>query len=274
MQSIVHCYHYDVSTAAGLAAWSELQSKLKAAGLRVFETWSGDSHYKPAIDGAAVTLATAHIFNNQWNATVSGKGVRLFDWALDARPIGAPKHIRRGHWIEQTAEMREIRRNTTECGYCGKQRPAAAGDVFCPAGCIESEYLKESDLYLLRMRPVDAPRDRAPLTPAELANLLPQYRKAQIYGATARGAARIAGKRESIDAKRDKAIANATAEHAGFTFLMDRGIDPGLAIFYPHTARFCFGWRAPLSRAVAADLREALGAEFPAEYDIKEESGN
>src|SRR5215472_14446345 len=136
LQTIFHAYRFDLDNATERTAWEALKAKLTAEGLEVFETWGGKgSHYQPELDGRILELETAHLFDNQWNtAPIEGhtdKGLRVFDWAKDY-PIDFSPNIARGHWLEQTAEMREVRRNTVGCGYCGRQEPAAKGYVFCP----------------------------------------------------------------------------------------------------------------------------------------------
>ncbi len=208
------------------------------------------------LDGQTVELETKHLFDNQWNT----ESLRVFDWTLEALPA-YQKHIRRGHWLEQTAEMREIRRNTHRCGYCSHQEAAAKGSVFCPA-CIDSEYLKESDLFLTRMMPVDSSGEREPLTAAESAHLLPLYRAAQTHGSTERGKARIAKLRESIAEKAKRKIANASTELEGYLWLIENGFGQLAAnnvIFYDHTGRFGFGWREPLDKYLT---RQGVGVHL------------
>ncbi|KAF0123956.1 MAG: hypothetical protein FD152_3178 [Xanthobacteraceae bacterium] len=277
MTTTVHAYNFDTSTDAGRAGYADLKARLTAMGLECFETHGGGSHYKPELDGRAVELETKHLFRDQWNTApiegVSDKGLRLFDWAQDVNsPIGAPPRIKRGHWLEQTPAMREARRNTMKCGYCGKQEPAAKGYVFCPH-CLDSEYLGEGDLHLTRMASVeDTNKPRAPLTEAEKGHLLPLYREAQIHGSTERGRARIASERAKVIEKHRKVTTDATTERDAMLWLMDRGIRTDNVIFYSHTGRFCFGWRKPVGGAVLAELLNIM-SEFPAPYDIKTEDG-
>src|SRR5574342_721932 len=150
--------------------------------------------------------------------------------------------------------MRDIRRNTHKCGYCGKQEPAQKGYVFCPH-CIGSAYLKSSELHLLRMMPVEFEGNRAPLTEAEQAHLLPLYKEAQLHGN-----------------ERDKAIYIAETEFKGFTWLMDHGIKTDNCIYYSHTDRFSFGWRNPVDAEFLSELLDVV-SEFPFAYEIKTQDG-
>jgi hypothetical protein len=226
----------------------------------------------PPAEGLPVDLETAHIFDNQWNTApiegISAKGLRVFDWAED-HPINFSNNIKRGHYLDITEDMRAVRRNTVACGYCGKQYRPAPEQVFCDA-CLGSEYLKETNLHLLRLRPVaaDGGAPRAPLTDEEKRQLTPAYVDAQINGRTERDKARIAAKRADVAKRYEDTIRNATTEHDGFVWLMDRGVNLGNVIYYNHTGRFCFGWRQPLTGAARGAMLAAL-VEFPFPYDVE-----
>lgn len=283
----IHPYCFNTNNPTEKAAYLELREKLKASVPHPMVSWSADGsgHYftfSKMPDGMVIELETDFLFDNQWNtAPIDGfseKGFRVFDWAEDARHRdalgnGARPNIRRGHWLEQTDEMREIRRNTNKCGYCGRNEPAAKGYVFCPH-CIDSEYLKEGDLHMLRMVAIDQlhlPSDtiRPALTDAEREHLIPIYKKAQKEGATARGIARIASLRKKTADDYAKTLAEAKAKHDGALWLIDNA--PWLIenwIYYSHTGRHCFGWRRKLTKEEAASAAADL-AGFPADYYLE-----
>lgn len=137
MKTTFHHYRFDISDPAQSAAWDELRARLRAAGMRelVFtgmdvgpsESAQRSREMRKALsslDGQQVELETKFLFSDQWNTA----------------PI--------------PGEMRETRRNTLKCGYCGAMEPAQKGYVFCPH-CLDSVYLKMEDLALLRMVPVE-----------------------------------------------------------------------------------------------------------------------
>lgn len=278
IKTILHTYRYDLRDKAQCAEWDALRAKL-AAWPHCMESWGGASHFDfvAKLDSQQIALETRHLFDNQWNTApipgVSDKGLRVFDWALDASGGGLrlPAWCKQGHYLEQTDAMREIRRNTVACGYCGRQEAAAKGSVFCPA-CLDSAYLKESDVRAgaTRLRAVDEGRNNwQALTEAESAYLLPVYKEAQLHGTTERGKARIAKAKADIEAKAAKSIKNAAAERDGMLWLWERV--PGIlenTIYYDHTGRFGFGWREPMGDAQASGLLEII-SEFPFPYDIK-----
>lgn len=153
----------------------------------------------------------------------------------------------------------------------GGESDAQRGSVFCPK-CAGSEYLKETELHLTRLLPVDRSgvgAKREPLTAGELTHLLPIYREAQREGSATRASAAKAKARENVLAKFAKATADATTERDGMLWLLDRGIGTGNVIFYPHTGRFGFGWRSdglsPEQTSVVLDYI----SEFPFPYDIQ-----
>lgn len=293
IKTTLHTYHFNTRNASEAEAYQELKTTLRAQGLKCFESHGSDEgHWRPFADheraqtagfgphvGFQVDLETEHLFDNQWNTApipgLSEKGYRVFDWAQDSQYAkDVTKHIKRGHYLEQTAEMRSIRENTNKCGFCGRQEEAQRGLVFCDH-CRDSEFLKESDLYLTRMRPVAECRpgkSLPPLSEAERDYLLPLYRQAQIHGSSERGKARIAKQRADVEARYQKAIRTANAEREGFTWLMDRGFNTTLATYYSHTGRFGFGWQRPLSADLVPALLEVI-SEFPFPYDIKCDDG-
>lgn len=275
IKTVIHTYEFDVNTKAGRAAWDEFKAAREGFP-HCFGPVFADCYFpfRP-MDGDTIELETKHLFENQWNTAPTEshpKGLRVFDWALqsDSAPWAkdsAPRGVRRGHWLEQTDEMRAIRLNTHKCGYCGAQEPAGAFE-FCPH-CLDSEYLKASDLKLTRMRPISE-RDKPfpALTEAESAVLLPKYRNAQIHGATERGKARVAAKRARVESEYAARVANAKTEHDGFLWFMDRGINTDNLIFYSHTGKFSFGWRQPVDSELLADVLQVV-SEFPYQYEIK-----
>lgn len=278
MKTTLHYYSFDISKPGEKAAYTELlENTLTKIGfpawtmdLRHGETYRADWQFMDKIRKSAgeIELETEHLFANQWDAAVTDggntNGLRLFNWAECEYPSRA---IREGYWLEQTAEMREILRSTHKCGYCGKQEPAQNDHVFC-SHCLGSAYLTEDDLHLTRMRPVDATGDRAKLTEAERAHLLPIYQEAQLHGQGARSIAAAKAARERIAAKYKTALRKAEAEYQGFTWLLDKGLQVDNVIYYSHAGRFCFGWREGVSESVVSAILDVI-SEFPSPYDIK-----
>lgn len=276
INTTLHRFNFDTRNPAEKAAWEALRSSLKD-GPRKMESHGGGSHY-PTFKGeyrdaqsVAVTLETGHLFDNQWNTGADCEALpncRVFDFAFDYNPSGNP-YLKRGHWIEQTDAMRELRRDTMSCGYCGKQEHAQKNHVFCPH-CLGSEYLTEKELGLLRMLPVSESFDKrsSELSEAELAHLVPLWRDAQINGNTERDKSRIAKARADVAKEYERVVRKATIERDGKTWLMDRGINTANIIFYNHSGRWSWGWRTKVNTALLPDVSAKL-AGFPFHIDIE-----
>ena len=277
MKTTIHTYSFDTRNPVEAAEYRELCTALKSRGLKCFETWGGGKgHYVPftKFNGQQITLDTENVFNNQWSATLpDGTQYRVFDWAQDYQVHETSKHRKVGHYLTMTQEMIALRDTTYKCGYCGKHHTAQEAttlDHFC-ASCIDSEYLKASDLYLTRLKPVNDTTDRTPLSETETAHLMPRYTQAQLHGTTARGKARIAAQRRAIADDYEKESAAAIQKRDGATWVLDRF--PGLlqnCIYYSHTGTHCFGWRSPLTDDVKTELLAAIERDgFPGRYEVK-----
>ena len=273
LQTTLHTYRFNIDKRDEHAAYNALREKLQADGRHFFNVWDDGSSRggRCKIEEGVITLDCSHLFSDQWNTaedSPTNPGFRVFDWY---EGIVHNKRIKKGHWLEITDEMRELRRNTHICGYCGKQEPAAKGYTFCPH-CLDSEYLKSRELYLLRMLPIEQHLPaRPPLTEAELAHLMPQYIERQTTGADSRAVRRQAEARADVIAKRDKDIESANTRHDGLIWLLDRNVSINNVIYYEHTGVFTFGWRSPVSDEVASELLNII-SEFPFPYEIKGES--
>jgi hypothetical protein len=220
-----------------------------------------------------IILETEHLFQNQWNSAPradSEVGWRVFD---HFQAIYLNKFIKEGYYLEMTQEMRDIRDNVLKCGFCGKQELAETGLVFCYK-CLDSEYLKENDLFLLRLVPCSSNfgSKREPLSEAEKAHLLVHYIERQTRGQDSRAVAKRAKQREKVIAKRDKVTETAKTEAEGLIWLLDRNLNIDNVIYYPHTDRFCFGWLQSVSQSVKSEILNFI-SEFPFDYQIKVEDG-
>lgn len=275
IKTVLKSYYFNLANADEKTAYAELCNMLKDRGSKVFESHGGGSHYKKfAKDGIEVELETKHIFDNQWNAApiegVTEKGLRVFDWALDA--CLPNKNIKCGHYLEMTEEMVNLRNNTLACGYCGHQEiKTEQSPEFCPH-CIDSEYLTKDQLHLTRLQTVSNKQDRKELTDDELAELLPKYIHAQTYGNNERDKARLAKQRTDLLNERDNKIKTANTKHDGMIWLLDNGLKIDNVIYYNHTNRFSFGWRSPVSAEVVSEILEKI-KEFPFDYEIKCDDG-
>lgn len=278
MKTKLHHYYFRLGEPAEAKAWSELQKQLleKGYGPGRMHSWGSTTGPSLRNDTEEVEIETACLFDNQWNTTTD----RVFDWYQYYEVNRA--NLARGHWLELTPEMIAARRDTLRCGYCGKHYGPLHGPApengFCDA-CLDSPYLKESELHLLRLRSLAQERtksgqyaNRPPLTKAEREELLPRYIARQTTGTDSRARAKRDKQRADVLKEYEEDTAKATTERDGKLWLWDKGIDLDNVIFYSHTGRFSFGWRSPVSAAVESKLLDVL-SEFPFSYDIKSETG-
>lgn len=291
IQTVLHVYRYDIGDAAQLAEYDAMCARIRASwSMPALTPWSvqyvGDySHDKSAHEfndklkalapSAPVEIETAHLFADQWNtAPVAGfdSGIRVFRWSENKYPN---RSIRAGYWLEDREELRAILRDTTKCGFCGAYGKAAGLPAFCGA-CLDSEYLKVTELHLLRMRPIvddDKRANRAPLTAEESAHLVPLFNAAQLHGTTERGKARIAANRARVENDYARTLEKARISRDGGRWLLDNA--PGMfgnCIFYSHTGRWSFGWNKKLSAGEVSALLDVV-TEFPFPYDIECDDG-
>ncbi len=276
MKTKLHSYYFDCADLEQNKSYRELTETLRATkgcGKRM-KSHGGGSHYSASwLNGVEIEIDPSCLFDNQWNTSAesaNAPNMRVFDWAEDAlfdRMGRENKTIKRGHYLEITDEMREIRRNTHKCRYCGKQEPAAKDNVFCPH-CRGSEHLKEKDLHLTRMKAIDDESECAPLSDAERDHLIPLWQEDQITGNSARGKARMAKARKQVQKRHDEAVTKAANEFIVASWCLDHGFLPEIAIYYPHTGKITFGWNKPLDADQVAKLLECV-SEFPYAYEIK-----
>lgn len=254
IKTVLHTFSLLTTRPEDCAKYEQLCEKLDD-GRHQMRCWPIDRNY--SVEAGPVELETEFLFSNQWN-TADGK--RVFDWY---EGIVDNPNYRIGHYLEITDEMREIRRNTNVCGFCGHQEAAQKGNVFC-CKCLGSPYLKETELYLLRMLPVELHfPNRKPLSKAESEYLTPLYVEAQTK--TNQKAMEIRYK--TIETDRARKINNANDEADGFIWLMDRDIPTDNVIYYPSTGKFAFGWRSTMSESVEKALVKKL-ENFPYEYEF------
>lgn len=272
-------HHYSFTLPKDEKAYKEMVRTIEASGPegRGHKMHSLPDRFDRSKAGTTETvdLDPTCLFYNQWNETTESGNRRLFDWFEEAVFTNGRERddIKRGHWLEITAEMTAARSDSRKCGYCGEHygpfHKPAPGE-FC-AACLDSPYLKETELHLLRLLPLVGCQDRGTLTEAEQSALLTIYVDRQTTGSNSRAKARRDQQRQDVLKEYEKKTHNATTERDGKLWLWDRGFDLDNVIYYSHTGKFGFGWRSPLSDSVASKLLDVI-SEFPFPYEIKSES--
>jgi len=276
MKTILHHYYLCTDKPAEKTAYDKLKAQLnKSHAGKFFNVLANSKHgrnYKNETE--QVELDPTFLFANQWNEA-GDKGRRLFDWYEAIYPN---RQVKNGHWLEITPEMEAIREQTLTCGYCGKYIPVSEPHKWHCEKCLGSQYLKETDLGLLRLLPVVSKNQDVSrtLTDAERAEILPAYNEAQGLGLITRENARVSRNRQQVadlipeaEKKANETIQEAKIKTKAFTWLLDHEMNIiDNVIFYTHTQRFCFGWRNPLTADEKSKLLDIL-SEFPFDYDLK-----
>ena len=266
MKTIIHYYEFDTEDGKQALEYNNLVNKLKAMGLKCLATMGVNrfefysKEIKP-LDGQKIELETKHVFDNQWDTT---NGLRVFDWS---EPILDNRYYKIGMWLEQTEEMAVTRRNTYQCGYCGKVSDVSDG--YCRK-CLDNEFLTEDYLHLLHLVPAKD-RWRAKRPDAIPEWLITAWKEAQDLGKISReeehksiNRQRVAALVPEAEKKAAQLIANAKIEADGKTWLLDRGLNIlDNVIFYTHAQEFGFGWRTSM-KDNPPDL-----TDFPFPYELK-----
>lgn len=205
LKTNIHYYSFPHSDGAGYnALWKELAATRKM--FRVIPS-NLDERYKYTNSVQPVELETKCLINNQWNTPTA----RVFDW-FDAAPY-SHRMTYFGHWLEITEEMEQVRRETQVCGYCGshygphhEEHDDIPEEGFCTK-CLSSEFLKDTELHLLRLLPVcdSSSAKRAPLTEEESAWLKLRYIDIQIEGNRQRAEGEKRAAIEEVTKKRNTA---------------------------------------------------------------------
>ena len=251
-------YYFDISNDHDAATYSNLKAELRQKGIKKFRAIANNRE-EVNLEGC-FTISPAFLFGDQSNTE---EGRRVFDWFESYQTQRHNKNIRHGYYISAGfEELQEARKNRLTCGFCGHQYDREGAPKLC-THCLDSPYLEAENLPLLKLAVVG--EKRAPLTGKEEAQLRAAFNNRQVKVK----AAKTAEKREKITQRHTEAIEVANVEYTGFLWLLDKGINTENCIFYSHSKTFCFGWRKPLDKEVAAKLRKEL-EHFPFSVEYKE----
>lgn len=264
-------YRFDVSNKEELKTYEKLlETELK--GRECFKThWINLTDYnkhnafinkiKDIHNKGFVELETKFLFNNQWNTTKDFHNLRVFDW--DEYQY-QNKDIKEGYYLEITKEINDIRNNTLNCGFCGKQY-YKTNKTICDS-CLDSEHLKEEDIYLLQLKPISFKGNRKKI-PEELnKELLKKYYAKQNKAKKRRAKLELKRQYQKIKEIKNewkKVKENNLKEYNGKKWLLDNGIiELNNLIYYNHRDIFCFGWRNKLTKKEAEKIKRKI-AKFP-----------
>lgn len=261
MKTRIHYYNYNTRDPLQKAEYEALQKYLlntpgRGKMLNTIET--GDSKrlgdHNTSVE---ITLDTTNPYSNQWGSSIG----RVFDWFQSSDP--QIKGYFRGHYLDITEKMIELRHRMARCSYCGVVAPYVSDTMHTE--CFSSPFMEEDNFLLARLRRIeDSDKPLPQLSEALYAQYHPLYVAAQ----TRIKGDRIAAIRKDVRTRVAAKILEARTEEAGFEWLLDQGINVENCIFYPHLLQFGFGWRCPLSETVKAELTTQLEG-FPFQYALR-----
>jgi hypothetical protein len=240
----------------------------------VFITYpsSGSKDYQGAArshNNKEVVLETSFLYENQWNSRTPN--ARFFDFVMyENFGLGA---ITYAHALELSEEAINARRSAYKCSFCGRLYRGIDSDLdpiehegtyFC-SSCCGSKYLKDEEHFLLTLAPVKSDIGDS------LAWVKAYWEERGIEPSSIFLPESIPARKKQLDDLEKKRIANTKASYAARIhnlekeakikiFIAEKGIDPYLAIVYPHTDPNCavFGWNEKLSQKEWEKIQEKL----------------
>ena len=253
-------YHLQTRDKEAAAEYAKIKERATALGYKLMDV-SNPGRYLSLPD--VVEIETNYLFNNQYNTKC---GHRVHDWYEGIEFHN--RSFKSGYYLDADDDslerLKQAKLEQLACGYCG-DRSGTAGQKFCNK-CLGSPYLKEDELYMLRLIPVlhDCGKyPRVSLTPEELSEIQPRYVEAQL----ALNTAVKKQKREDLQKEFDKTTRLASRKFNGFTWLLDHDINTHNVIYYDHTDKFSFGWRQRLGEKVKEVIREKMEG-FPFDWEF------
>lgn len=267
----IHYYYYDLSNVFDRNEYKKLKTKLNKTRklfdcISLMDRKDNRDYFnkiKELDKKGVIELETDYIFNNQWNTNNNSLNLRVFDWNEEIHPN---KDIKEGYYLDINKEMLDIRENIKKCGYCGKQYYKTV-EEFC-LNCLDSNYLREDELFLLRLKKVNDETNRKPLTDKEKNLLLPMYLGKQVIGKEKRENKYFKDKKEDIEKTFKNRKEEIEQEYKGFKWLLNKGVRIDNIIYYDHTKTFSVGWRKLLSFNEEQKFKEVLKG-FPYNIELK-----
>lgn len=155
MKSTLTYYMLDITTKEGKARYAEIKKLNKMEGI---EKPSFENHnilYSlSSFNGIELEILTnwGEVYADRMHVILPGNTTQvnlIFNWAEYQRNGG---HIREGYYMSQPNELKALRDNTHQCGFCNHQTTIFT-NPFCDK-CIDRKDLAYEDLYKLYLSPV------------------------------------------------------------------------------------------------------------------------
>lgn len=217
--------------------------------------WSG------GIKAGVYHIETKHIFANQYNTV---EGFRIHEYN---RRYSEYNHSLTdiGYYInpEDIKKIREVQKQVKVCNYCEAQYWNSK-QKWCNK-CLGSEYLAESEMYMLELLPLLD--DRSAINKDIK---IPKYlinKKRKLYNAKMHLKNKQRQANDLEEAK--QGIIEAKTKYNAKKWLIDNNVYTDNVIYYSHLKKFSFGWRGTLDSQYKSRLLDVL-SKFPYDYEIKE----
>jgi len=232
----VNAYYFDISNETERNNYLKICEIAKKAGFRLFDCINGQTSEKNkaffnSISDKDFAVDTKYIFDNQLN-TDGENGYRLHFWYESIFPN---KKIKCGYYLSgDIQEYINLTKVVHKCSYCGTQYQENTESGYCDK-CIKSEYLKQAQLYLLKLQPVFKQTLPENIVPQWLIDLYISEHKALECDL-------IQKEITNLIASRDKAIDKINAEYSVKNEILRHGQTCKNFIYYDHTNTGVFNW--------------------------------
>jgi hypothetical protein len=255
-------YDLDISDDKDAKEYEKIKETCKAHGFELFEGSYLWSEAKFSSWPSEQVIEENYLFDNQYNTV---EGCRIFNWyeAYNSQN----RDSKYGYYLTGDLEaLKQAKERQLNCGYCGKRYSAleALGSklVFCNA-CLGSEFLKESELHLLRLKAVSDKSDRQELSEAEKKELLAIFHQEQKKAHKLRIAKRLEDDRNRLK----KELESLKLQSDFYSKMLDFGVYEK-PIYYSHINSFVFNWQEKMAKSEIMLLQKKL-KNFPFDYSIK-----
>ena len=266
-------YQFSTKTPEGAARYKEIEKICAKLGHKLFASIgflkSGWLDKLPDEQ----TIEPKHLFSNQYNTV---EGFRIFDWKEEIAPQNP--HWKEGYYLtgDGLKELQQAKANRCACGYCGAQYEKPVAPFYC-AKCIGSEYLTEKNLPLLLVTGIMEKRPSLKNAPPALLKAWKDVQPEMERLRSEATRARMLKKADQLVEEAKKKSVEIVEEANMLAQLLRANIDTENLIHYPHTGRWCWGWRSPLSEADIIDLEKRIralpgGSFLLSQMDFKQEN--
>lgn len=235
MKVTITKYDLNISNESEHLEYLTLTKKIKSLGYKLFDTYNHDKSNKYYSDlPLEQTIETDTLFENQYNTV---EGFRIFDWS---ETIYNNKNIKKGYYISKGVDkLKKAKANQLKCGFCGKRYDKSKTILIYCNACLDSEYLTEKELPLLRLQSLAGVKQGSGDVPKELTKAFNDNKQAYKDGQLGRMQKEA---KELLEELAEKQKVQNYEAQVQYDLLM-LGIPINNLIYYNHTSSWSYGWR-------------------------------